>query len=133
MQLAKFTDYSLRMLIYIAEHPDRLVTINEVATWYNLPKQHFVKIAHNLVKLGYVKSSRGKGGGLCLNKNPEEINIGKLVRETEPNFRIVECFDSGHISCRIIGSCKLKNILHKSINQFYDVLNSSTLKDIITN
>ena len=131
MQLSKFTDYSLRMLIYMAEHPDRLVTINEVAQWYGTPKQHFVKIAHNLVKLGYVKSMRGKGGGLCLNKKPEEINLGKVVRETEPNFRIVECFDEAHVSCRITGTCKLKGVLRESVRQFYDVLDRNSLSSII--
>lgn len=133
MQLTQFTDYSLRMLIYLAEHPDRLSTIAEVADWYKLPKQHFVKIAHNLSVLGYIKTMRGKGGGICLNKAPEEINIGKVIRETEPNFHIVECFNSERTSCQITGSCKLKTILHKSMSQFYEVLDKNTLSNIISN
>ena len=131
MQLTQFTDYSLRMLIYLAEHPERLSTISEVAEWYHIPKQHFVKITHNLASLGYIKSFRGKGGGICLSKKPEEINIGKLVRDTEPNFHIVECFSSDHTSCRIIGNCKLKTALHKAMSQFYDVLDKTTLSNII--
>ena len=133
MQLTQFTDYSLRMLIYLAEHQGRLSTIAEVADWYKLPKQHFVKIAHNLSVLGYIKTMRGKGGGICLNKAPEEINIGKVIREIEPNFHIVECFSSEHTSCRITGNCKLKTILHKSMSQFYDVLDKNTLSSIISN
>lgn len=133
MQLTQFTDYSLRMLIYLAEHQGRLSTIAEVADWYRLPKQHFVKIAHNLSVLGYVKTLRGKGGGIRLNKDPENINIGKVIRETEPNFHIVECFNSENVSCRLTGNCKLKIILHKSMNRFYDVLDKATLDSIISN
>lgn len=132
MQLTKFTDYSLRILIYLAEHPDRLSTIGEVAELHRIPKHHFVKIAHNLAKLGYIKSVQGKGGGICLNRPAEDINVGKLVRDVEPNFYIVECFDSRNSSCRIVGTCKLRGVLHEALKEFYSVLDNNTLSDLIS-
>lgn len=133
MQLTKFTDYSLRILIYMSEHPDQLCTINEMAKWYGISKTHLVKVAHNLVKLGYIKSTQGKGGGLHLNREAQEINIGQLIRDIEPNFYIAECFDRERNSCRITETCKLKHILHEAADQFFNVLNKHTLDTITLN
>jgi Rrf2 family nitric oxide-sensitive transcriptional repressor len=130
MQLTKFTDYSLRILMYVSEHSARLCTINEIAEWYGISKPHLVKVVHNLVKLGYLKSVRGKGGGLRLNKTAQEINIGELIRDIEVNFNIAECFNKQSNSCRITGTCKLKHVLHEAVEQFFKVLDKYTLETI---
>ena len=133
MQLTKFADYSLRVLMYVSERSDRLCTINEIVKWHGISKPHLVKVVHNLVKLGYLKSIQGKGGGICLNKVAQEINIGQLIRMVEANFYIVECFDNQSNSCRIKGDCKLKAILHEALAQFFKILDKYTLGNISFN
>jgi len=130
MQLTKFTDYSLRVLMYLSNHTDNLCTINEIAKWHNISKAHLVKIVHNLAKLGYIKTIQGKDGGLSLNKTAREINIGQLIRDTEPNFYITECFNKEENGCRITKACKLKHILSEATNQFLKVLDKHTLDSI---
>lgn len=133
MQLTQFTDYSLRTLMYLAERPDKLCTIGEVAEWYGVSKPHLVKVAHNLVKLGYIKSIQGKGGGISLNKPASDINIGQIVRDTEQNFHIVECFDKENNSCKIINNCKLKHVLHDATQSFLEILDRHTLESVFSN
>lgn len=130
MQLTQFTDYALRTLIYLGDRPDRLATISEIAQWHDISKPHLVKVVHHLAKLGYIKSTRGKGGGICLGMSSADINIGKLVRETEPNFHTVECFDKKNNRCRITDYCTLKHALHDATDAFLHVLDQQTLKSI---
>lgn len=130
MRLTQFSDFSLRVLVYLAARPDTSCTIGEIATWYGVSKPHLVKVAHNLVKLGYVKSTQGKGGGLRLAKPPAQINIADLVRRTEPDFNTVECFDAKTNTCRIIRACKLKHVLHDATDAFLRVLEGQTLESI---
>lgn len=130
MQLTKFSDYSLRLLLYLAERPETSSTIGDIAQWYGISKPHLVKVAHNLVKLGYVNSSQGKGGGLRLAKPPEKINIATLVRHTEPDFHVVECFDKARNTCRITQNCKLKHVLHEATRAFFQSLEKHTLASI---
>ena len=130
MQLTQFTDYSLRTLMYLAEHPDKLCTIGEIANWYGISKPHLVKVVHNLAKLDYIKSVQGKGGGIFLNKPASEINIGRIVRDTEPNFHIVECFEKENNTCRITNSCKLKHVLHDATQSFLKILDQHTLESV---
>lgn len=130
MQLTKFTDYSLRVLMYVFEHADRLCTINEIVKWHGISRPHLVKVVHNLVKLGYLKSVQGKGGGLCLNKLAQDINIGQLIRVVEANFYIVECFDKQSSVCRMKRGCKLKSILHEALDQFFGILDKYTLENM---
>lgn len=132
MRLTQFSDYSLRLLVYLAGRPDVSSTIGEIATWYGISKPHLVKVAHNLVKLGYVKSVQGKGGGLRLAKPPGQINLADLVRRTEPDFTTVECFDTKTNTCRITRTCKLKHTLHNATNAFLRVLEGQTLETIAT-
>src|SRR3954451_7150861 len=93
MQLTRFSDYSLRLLLYLAANPDRLVSIDEVSRAYGVSHHHLVKIVQLLVDRKLVASTRGRGGGLRLNREPAAINVGALVRITEPHFDLVECFD----------------------------------------
>jgi len=131
MQLTSFTDYSLRVLIYLALHQDKTCNIDEIVTSYLLSKNHLIKVVHNLVKLGYIKSTRGRGGGLKLKTSPDKINIGKIVESVEPNFFIAECFNSESNYCKISSSCNLKKLLKKAQNNFLNTLNESSLEDLI--
>lgn len=133
MQLTQFTDYSLRTLMYLAEHSDRLCNIGEIAEWHEISKPHLVKVVHNLVKLGYIKSIQGKGGGISLNTPPSEINIGRIVRDTEPNFHMVECFDTENNTCKITNSCNLRHVLHDATQSFLKILDQHTLKSMCAN
>ncbi len=133
MQLTQFTDYSLRTLMYLAEHPDKLCTIGEIAEWYGVSKPHLVKVVHNLAKLGYIKSVQGKGGGIALNKPISEINIGHIVRDTEPNFNMVECFDKKNNTCKITNNCKLKHVLYGATESFLNMLDQHTLGSVCSN
>lgn len=134
MKLTLYTDYSLRVLLYLASAPDknRLVQIKDIAESYGISKNHLMKVTFHLGKLGYVETIRGRNGGLKLAVLPEDINIGKLVRQTEEDFHMVECFQD-HASCIISPNCKLKGILYQALQAFLSVLDQYTLKDLITN
>jgi len=129
VQLTRFSDYSLRLLLYLAAHPDRLVPVPEVSRAYGVSPHHMVKIVQLLVDKKVIFSVRGRGGGLRLNRPPAEINLGELVRVTEPNFRLVECFDLEHNTCPIEPACGLKHTLMEAQRAFLKVLDGRTLAD----
>ncbi len=131
MQLTLYTDYSLRVLIYLGLYPDRLVTINEIAESYNISRNHLVKVVHNLGLLGFIQTVRGKGGGMRLGHPPEEINIGAVVRATESNFDLVECFDMKKNTCPIEPACAIKGLLGEANARFLEVLDSYTLAPVL--
>lgn len=130
MNLTKFTDYSLRVLLYLAECPETLCRITEIAEWYGISKPHLVKVVHQLAQLGYVKSIQGRNGGICLNQSPFEITIGQIVRQTEPDFHVVECFNNAKNTCRITNTCSLKHTLHSATDAFLTVLDKTTLASL---
>lgn len=132
MQLTQFTDYALRTLIYIATKND-ICTISEISQSYGISKNHLVKVAHTLSKIGVLKTTRGNQGGIQLNLPPTDINIGELVKKIEPNFFIVECFDKKNGRCIISPACKLKSILHEATENFMSTLFEYTLEDLIVN
>jgi len=132
VRLTQFSDYSLRLLLYLAEHPERSCTIGEIAKWYGVSKPHLIKVAHNLVKLGYVASTQGRGGGLRLALPPDKISVAALIRRTEPDFHTVECFDREHNTCRITRKCKLKHALHDATQSFLRVLDGYTLASVVS-
>ena len=131
MQLTQFSDYSLRLLLYLAAHPERLVPIDEVSRAYGVSHHHLVKIVQLLVDRQLVASTRGRGGGLRLNRQPAEINVGALVRITEPHFDLVECFDRTTNTCPIEPACGLKQVLRDARRAFLDVLDGRTLADFL--
>jgi Rrf2 family nitric oxide-sensitive transcriptional repressor len=133
MQLTLYTDYSLRVLIYLGLKRDRLATVSEIAASYGISRNHLVKVVHNLSSLGYIQSTRGKGGGLSLARAPGQINLGDVVRHTEMNFDIVECFDGKNRNCPITPVCRLKNVLGEASSAFLGVLDSYTLADVLKN
>jgi Rrf2 family nitric oxide-sensitive transcriptional repressor len=133
MQLTLYTDYSLRALIYLGLRRDRLSTVSEIAESYGISRNHLVKVVHNLSSLGYIHSIRGKGGGLSLARPPEQVNIGDVVRHTEANFNIVECFDGKDHNCPITTVCRLKGVLGDASDAFLGVLDGYTLADVLKN
>ncbi len=131
MQLTKFTDYSLRTLVYLGEHPDELITIKEISDYYGIVHSHLTKVVHLLSTSGYVHGVRGRNGGIRLAKPPQDIMIGAVVRATEENLFVLECFDPKKQFCRLLPGCKLKNAVNAAYKAFFSVLDNASLKDIL--
>ncbi|MCY1054050.1 Rrf2 family transcriptional regulator [Nannocystis sp. SCPEA4] len=131
MQLTQFTDYALRTLLYLAVHRDRLVPVAEVSAAYGISNHHLVKVAHQLARLGYIESARGRGGGLRLARDPAKVTVGEVVRATEPHFHVVECFDGDHNTCPIVGACGLVRTLAQARERFLEVLDGQRLADLL--
>tara|TARA_B110000483_G_scaffold216761_1_gene268592 strand:+ start:103 stop:549 length:447 start_codon:yes stop_codon:yes gene_type:complete len=129
MKLTQHTDYSLRVLLYLAGDRGN-PSIGTIADFYGISKNHLVKVAHKLTKLGYVQSIRGRSGGLRLKMKPEDIIIGSVVRHMEPNLNVVECFDKQTNTCRIAPVCKLKAVMSQAMNAFMAHLDSYTLAEL---
>ena len=129
--LTKFSDYSLRLLLYLAVHGDRLVSVGEVSRAYRVSPHVMVKVVQLLVEDGLVASVRGRHGGLRLNKAPNEIKVGRLIRRTEPSWNLVECFDRERNTCPIESACGLKGVLKRAHRAFLDVLDEHTLADFL--
>ena len=130
MRLTNFSDYCLRLLMYAAVRQDRLVTIEEVSEVYDISRAHLMKVANTLTKAGYLKAVRGRSGGLTLAKPPGKIKLGEVIRATEPDFTLVECFGAGN-ACIITPSCRLRGILHEGLDAFGKVLDRYTLADLM--
>jgi Rrf2 family nitric oxide-sensitive transcriptional repressor len=133
MQLTQYTDYSLRVLIYLSLHDKQLATINEIANSYGISRNHLGKVVHNLANSGYISTTRGKGGGMRLSQAPGKINLGEVVRNTEGRFDLAECFDSLHNTCSIASCCQLKDVFWEARCAFLAVLDRYTLADIVRN
>lgn len=133
MQLTLYTDYSLRVLLYLGLNTRRVATITDIAESYGISRNHLVKVVHNLVAEGFIKSVRGRGGGLALAQSPDKINIGNMVRHTEVTFDLVECFDLKSNTCPIAVACFLKNALYEAQQAFMGVLDHYTLEDVLAN
>lgn len=129
MKLTTFTDYSLRVLIYLAADPARRVTIAEIAQSFEISEAHLMKVVHTLGRLGVVATVRGKGGGLALALPADDIVIGDVVRATEGPAVPAECFGKGE--CSIASVCRLRCLLRDAVDAFYDVLDRCTLADIV--
>lgn len=135
MQLTLYTDYSLRVLLYLAlKPPGELATVSEIADSYGVSRNHLVKVVHNLATLGFIESVRGKGGGLRLAIDPARVTIAEVASHTEPNFDLVECFRrDGSNSCPITPVCRLKAMLEEARQRFFEVLAGYTLADAAGN
>ncbi len=129
MQLTQFTDYGLRSLMYLAAQPEKLCSVREIAEHYNISRNHLVKVAHRLAQLGYLTSSKGKGGGIRLAKKPEALRLGDLVLALEPNMNLVECFNRETNTCTVVSACRLKHFLASANKAFLQELNQHTLAD----
>lgn len=133
MKLTAFTDYSLRVLIYLATEPDRRATVGEISAAFDIKANHLTKVVHHLAKCGWVETVRGKGGGLMLALPANEICIGKVVRDTEGSVQPAECFAEEQSQCSIVHCCRLKGVLAEAVNAFHAVLDRYTLADISRN
>lgn len=132
MELTSFTDYSLRVLIYLADSQVERSSIDELASFYEISRHHLAKIVKRLADLDYVETTRGKNGGLRLAKAPEAINLAKVIRETEPHFNLVECFAAENQGkCVIDTNCSLKGVLYGARRQFFLHLEQYTLADVM--
>ena len=132
MQITSFTDYALRVLIYLAMSPDRHATITELADFYNISRNHLVKVVHQLGGKGFINTTRGKGGGFSLQRPPELIRIGEVVRSMEVHFNWVECFDPAQQHCRLLPSCGLKHLLARAGDAYLQVLDAATLAEVLS-
>jgi Rrf2 family transcriptional regulator, nitric oxide-sensitive transcriptional repressor len=131
MRVTRYTDYSLRVLVYLGLRPDRRSTIREISEAYDISRNHLMKVVQQLVSRGYVQSVRGVGGGLNLALPVTDIGVGNVVRDMEPDLALVECMRSGN-QCVITRSCKLKHMLGRARDSFIDVLNEYSLADILS-
>ena len=131
MRLTSFTDYTLRTLLYLGVNRDRLVTIQDIADLHAISKNHLMKVVYQLGLSGIVETVRGRNGGLRLKREPEQINIGALVRETETDFYMAECFDRSNNSCPLTPDCKLKSSLGEATQAYLAVLDKLTLRDLL--
>ncbi|MGJ7458785.1 Rrf2 family transcriptional regulator [Halomonas sp. MA07-2] len=130
MHLTRFTDYSLRVLVYLAVKGEERSTIQEIASSFDISRNHLMKVVQDLSQQGYITAIRGKNGGLLLKKSPEDIRLGRLVRDTEHDINLVECFGEDN-ECKITPACRLKPILAEALRGFFAVLDKYTLADML--
>jgi Rrf2 family transcriptional regulator, nitric oxide-sensitive transcriptional repressor len=133
MRLTTFTDYSLRVLMYVATDPPARATIAEIAAAFDISENHLMKVVHFLGQAGLLVNVRGKGGGLELGAPANTIYIGRVVKLTEGTDRPAECFDPKANVCRITSACRLRRVLDDAVRAFYAVLDQYTLEDITRN
>jgi Rrf2 family nitric oxide-sensitive transcriptional repressor len=128
MKITQFTDYSFRLLLFLARHPDRVVTVREVADYYGISAEHLKKIVRSLSDLGHIATVRGKYGGLRLGRDPAEINLGRLIRDHE-NLALLPC----HEPCDTcpVTDCKLRALVDQALDAFLAPFEAKTLADII--
>lgn len=130
MRLTTYSDYSLRLLMYLALQPERLSTIKEIAQAYNISGNHLMKVVHQLGLAGYVETIRGRNGGMRLGKPAEEIGLGELIRHTEPDMDIVPCFEPENQTCPLRHACRLRGALDRARLAFLSVLDDYTIADL---
>lgn len=131
MQLTRFTDYLLRVLIYLGSHPESQATVGAIAEEYVISRHHLTRVVHQLGLRGYIETARGKGGGFRLVRTPEHIRIGDVVRDMESGFELAECFRPGETSCRLLPACVLKPALAEAGRAFLASLDRHTLADLL--
>ncbi|HET9340580.1 MAG TPA: Rrf2 family transcriptional regulator [Casimicrobiaceae bacterium] len=130
MRLTAFSDYTLRVLMYLALDRDRLATIPEIAAAYGISRNHLMKVVHHLAQSGVVETVRGKGGGIRLARSPEAITIGAIVRAAEGDAPIVECLSRDANRCPIAPVCRLTRVLVDGFDAMYAELDRTTLADL---
>ena len=130
MHLTACTDYALRTLLMLAGQPDRLVTIEELAASHRIPKNHLTKVVHRLGVAGFLRTVRGRRGGIALAREPGQIHIGAVVRAMEQNFHMAACFDPAHGDCLYAGGCGVQALLVRATAAWLAQLDGATLADL---
>lgn len=133
MRLTVYTDYSLRVLMYVALHHERRPTIGEIASAYGISKNHVMKVVYQLGLAGYIETLRGQAGGMRLALPPERIIVGEVVRRTEPDMALVPCFEAVDAACVITPACGLRRALQQARAAFLAVLDDYSLADLVEN
>lgn len=131
MQLTRYSDYSLRVLVYLALRPERRATVEEIAGAYGISRAHLMKVVHQMGRGGFLETVRGRGGGLRLARAPEEIGVGEVIRYTEERMDLVECFEPEASHCRIEPACRLRGVLEEALGAFLGTLDRYTLADLV--
>lgn len=131
MRLTTFSDYTLRVLMYLALEPGKLATIPEIAAAYAISENHLMKVVHQLARNGVIESLRGKGGGIRLARPTNEIRLGSIVRASEGDAPIVECLGNEKSTCCIAPACQLSSILARAFDALYATLDQYTLADLM--
>lgn len=130
MHLTLHADYSLRVLLYLVENPDRYVPTAEMSQAYGISRHHLVRVVQTLHAHGFVVVTEGRSGGAKLSRAAAEVNLGDVIRKSEPGFRVVECFDLETNTCPIVAACRLRNVLEEALHAFFAVLDQYTLADL---
>lgn len=131
MRLTAFTDYCLRVLIYVGSKQEGLSTITEISESYSISRNHLMKVVYRLGQLGYLQTVRGKNGGLRLACQPEAIPLGRLIEQTEEDWTLVECFEPGNKNCRIGSACVLKDTFGEALAAFLSTMNRYPFADLL--
>jgi len=131
MQLTRHTDYALRVLMYLGKQPDTLSSVSEIAAYYSISRNHLVKVVQGLTEYSFVKTTRGKYGGMQLACDASDISVGSVVRKMENHFNIVECFEHKSDACCIENSCGLKAVIHRATSHFLKELDQTSLADVL--
>ena len=132
MQLTRYTDYSLRVLIYLNLHDGKTVTIDEIRDFYDISRNHLMKVVHDLSLKGFIETIRGKHGGMKLAKPADQISVGDVVRQMESSFKLVECRTDNQLECRVASICSLKSVLDEALDNFLAHLDRYTLEQATT-
>jgi len=128
MKLTHHTDYSLRVLMFLSVQTNNsLITIENISSHFDIPRNHLTKIVHQLAKQGYVKTVRGKNGGICLAQSPDTMNLGDIIHTMENNIEVVNCQKP---ACPLISQCALKGVLNEAQHAFFSTLQKYNLADI---
>ena len=132
MRLSEYSDYTLRVLMCCAMQPERLLTIAEIAESLQVSRNHLMKIVNDLGRQGLLETTRGRGGGIRLLKPPQQIRIGDVLRQSETDYRLVECFDASTDACTLTPACRLKAVLRRALKAWFAELDAVTLADMAT-
>ena len=130
MQLTNFTDYALRVLLYLGNQ-NSFATVREIADFHDISYNHLIKVVHQLALRGYVHSEKGRNGGISLAKSANEIGIGDVVRDMEPTLNLIDCSGSGKHPCVIIKNCQLQGLFCQAVSSFLNELDSKSLADLL--
>jgi len=132
MRLTRYSDFSLRVLMYLAVRPAHLATIEEISQAFGISKAHLMKVVHELGRAGFVETTRGRGGGLRLACALDEVTVGDVVRQMEDKLDLVECFDPATNRCLITPVCALRGVLEEALDAFLETLDGYTLEDLVS-